>query len=429
MSSLFNLVPNKVEIPKNKLTDKEYLYFDKLCQSLVCYTDSIHFNGRIKALYQDNPFTTILNEGRWSSNKKNLFELFVCIKFGSPDEFNRWALTERKKSYGDKPKLSFINEPKFNLIFVVANKTYLECYVRESVNHGQVRLYNSSNKNPGFYPEIISYLRDVRNLAILLPYSDQKAIQALKYEINSGYYRYKGKIKHISNNPKDLCLAYIPLSPMRVGKFPTWQQFINKIKTQREQKLFMAWIFSIFVADDTNRQVLWLEGEGYSGKSTVFNVIGEILIEYNRPLFRSIPPEEHFNSHSLQDFDKCRLAVFPNADEKYFFKRVEILNMTGGDFVTINPKNEAARTERLYVKIAAHSNFPPNIDKSAVHESTRLLHIRIDNSKIKKENFKNSFEFFNKLKGEFFYFLESCKQHYKDCLRPNGLFQWNKYDD
>lgn len=429
MSTLFNLIPSISAPPPNKLTDKEYKYFDKLCDSLICYPDSLSFNGRIKALYQNNPYTTIMTEGRWTSQKKNLFEAYIFLKYQTPDKFNDWVLKTRRQEYAVRPKFTFLNEPRFNLVFCIADKSYLECYIRDTMSNGQVRLYNISQKNPSFYNEIVNYLRDIRHLKSISIFSDQTVIKALRHDINNGNFIYKGKIKLISNSPRDLCLAYIQLDPMRVGNFPTWQNFINKIKTFREQKLFMAWIYGIFVENDINRQILWLEGEGYCGKSTVFNAIGEILIDYNRSLFRSIPPEQHFNSHSLEDFDKCRLAVFPNADERSFFKRVEILNMTGGDFVTINAKNKAAKTEKLYVKIAAHSNYPPEIDKNAMHETTRLLHIRIDSSKIDKDKFKNSFEFASNLKKEFMYFLEYCQKHYKECIRPNGLLQWNKYDE
>jgi len=429
MSFQLNLTAEaQLPVPSSKIiTDTESKYFEKLCASIICYPDCIHFNGRVKELYMDNPFTTIINESRWSAIKKNKFEQYITNVYGSPENFNNWVIKDRKKTFNDSMNVSFINDKSFNLVFITINGTHLECYIRQSTIHGQIKLYNSSYKNRDFYSEIINYLRDVKNLRNISNISDWKVRRALRYEVNNGHHKFNGKVKLISNSTKPLCYAYVPIDSLKNGDYPTWKEFISQFNTYREKKLFIAWVYSIFVEEDNNRQVLWVEGEGFTGKSTVFNVIGEILLEYNDCLFRSIPAENHFDKHSLEGFDKCRLAVFPNADEEYFFKRLEILNMSGGDYITINPKNKAPITQKVFVKIAVHSNYPPIIDKSQKHEVTRLLHVWISPERVKNNVWAGeSHTFPKRLKQEFYYFLEGCKKHYDDCIQKSGLLVWDE---
>ncbi len=423
MSTLFEIITPEV-IDNNKLIEKDIVYFDKLCSTITCYPDSIMFNGRVKQLYFENPYTTIINEARWTASKKNKFELYITDKFGSPDEFNQYVMTKRMKSYNSKANnVSFVHDPEFNLAFLTVNGTHVDCYARESKYNGVCKFISSSN-NTRFYDDIVNYLRLIKHLpSICKVKTDAKIVEALKFELNMGYHAIEGEIKLISNNKKDLCLAYIPLDQLSKGRCDKWWQFVDQLAFDSQKHLFMAWIYSVFVDNDFSRQVLWLEGEAITGKSRIFSVLGKVLRKYNTNLFKSITDRNNFDKFSIEGFDRCRLALFADANEADFFKRRDIHTMTGGDFVTINRKNKPVQTKNIMVKIAVYSNHAPIIDKKMLHETSRLIHLWIDPQKVHRDKWDNSVNFESELEKQFFFFLYECKEYYYKLRGYDGLLK------
>lgn len=420
---MFNLT--KIE-DKPKLSPDEISYFDRLVKSIICYTDHVQFFGRVKRIYQNNVYTTILNESTWSIRTKQNWGEYVRNKFGTESNFNDWVKKNKVTVYSNNAfELSFVDDPNFPLLFTRENNTSLNCYARINKEDYQVK-YISTSKSSNFYKDIVSYLRLMVNLPSLVPIkSDTKVIDIIKQELNKGFHIMEATPIHISNSPDKLCFAYVPLTYLRKGNIEAWQMFMDQMESEDMQLLFMAWIYGVFVEGDTNRQILWLEGEGYSGKSTVLNVIGQILQSYDVNLFKSLASKAYFDKFSLEGIDLCRMVILADTREEEFFQRQEVLNLTGGDTISINRKNKAIDTKKVMVKIAVNSNSAPPVNYSHKHETTRLLHIKLDPNKIEsgRKNWnKSRVPFAERLESQFFSFLAYAKDAYKQCKLDNGLY-------
>lgn len=233
----------------------------------------------------------------------------------------------------------------------------------------------------------------------------------------------------ISNDKDTYCLAYFklpsPQSPDNDYCTTSWDKFLSLFKTDLERKIFRAWVYSIFVAKDKGRQMLWVEGEGHTGKSTIASVIGEILAEYNPLLFNSleVQPLEKIN---LVNFDLCRFAVLSNQLDSNLMTRKEIMVLTGNDYIQIKKLYHDPENKKLLVKIMINSNIAPNYNDKIAHEATRMIHLKMDESLIEKsrKTWNMDTQTHNKLlKKEFPEFMKKASIDYLQLMQPNGLIK------
>jgi hypothetical protein len=388
---------------------------------MVCYNDVIEINGRIRQVIDKNIFSAIATHNFWNKARQLAFRSYVLDKYGSVHVFNEMMANTKTVNSINRSIVNF-DHPQFNLVFVSVNKSYLECYARENPSNHKVK-YISSSTETRFYVKVIQYLREIVHFEPLIMVSkNERAADALQMELNKGKYILKKPIKLISNCTSTYCFAYYNLNKLKVGgEWDAWQSFINNFKTPLMADQFMAWVYGIFVEDDKNRQVLWIEGVGMSGKSTVVRVIGLQLLRENSALFKTIA-EYGNNDFALEEMENCHLAVFAEGNEQNFFKRRDILTMTGGDYVNINRKHKQVISKRLQVKILVHSNYAPKINYQYRHETTRLLHVQLDTQKCNPKYFKeypNGFE--DALDKQFLTFLANCKEPYYKLKTKEGL--------
>lgn len=403
-------------------------YFDNLINNLKVYPNQIcYLNGEMKRVHEQNVFAALKNEITWLPKRKKLFVAYINNRFGSPDLFNKWCRSREIFLIAPTQKtLNFYDDPEFNLVFV-KNKKYLDCYIKED-NCFQLSYFTSSNSK-NFFNEVIYYLGMVRNLhSIADTAEDKQIINALKLELRQGYHLIDSPIKLISNDANTPCYGYFDLKRLKAGDTEAWDMFTYQLSTVRDEELFKAWIYSIFVEDDYNRQILWVEGSGYNGKSTIASVIGQFLNKKNDGLFKAIADKEktRTDQFSMAGFDKCRLGVFSDSKENDIFQRPEILNLTGGDYITIREPFKAPETKRVQVKVMVNSNISPTVNRNAVYQTTRMLHVVMAQDKseeIRKLWHKTTGSYELRLMKQLPAFLRKCQKSYRDCKQKDGLLK------
>jgi hypothetical protein len=416
---------------EEELTEFDIRKFDTLINSIVTTDTHIQYEGHAKRLNQNDPFYTIMNTQTWDKKKKVKYEKYIKMRFKSPDAFNDFCQTRTAVQLyqGQSKKLSFSDDDDFNLIFI-RNGIHLDCYGYDNKNESkQIKYICSSSNKKNFEDGIVSYLRYFTHLKSIVGISDSYVLKVLKSELNKGLLIYDGKVKQISNYFDTYCLAYIPVEHFTKNnkQTPAWDLFLSQFNTDNDRKLFRAWIFGVFVENDFNRQILWVEGEGYTGKSTVASAIGEILSSYNPYLFNSIKIDTENNKINLVNFDKCRFVVFSNAIlDSNLLHREEILLLTGNDYTTVKKLYHDPENKKLFSKIMINSNFSPIYNDKIVHESTRMIHLKMCPANVKQAKTQwgeHKLSFNERLKKEFEDFMRKARIDYKELMQHNGLLK------
>lgn len=420
-----------IKSTEEKLTESDIRKFDILIDTIVVTDTHIQYSGHAKRLNQNDPFYTIMNTQTWNKTDRVKYEKYIKMKFKSPEAFNDFCQTRTAVQLyqGHSKKLSFSDDDDFNLVFI-RNGIHLDCYGYDNKNESkQIKYICCSSNKRNFEEGIVSYLRYFTHLKSIVGISDSYVLKVLKNELTKGLLIYDGKIKQISNYFDTYCLAYFPIDHLVKNnkETPAWDLFLSQFDNENDRKLFRAWTFGIFVENDFNRQILWVEGEGYTGKSTVASTIGEILAKYNQCLFNSIRIDTETNKINLVNFDKCRFVVFSNAIlNSNLLHREEILLLTGNDYTTVKKLYHDPENKKLFSKIMINSNFSPIYNAKITHESTRMIHLRMNpiNVKYAKTQWReHKLSFNSRLKKEFEDFMRKARIDYKELMQPNGLLK------
>ncbi|MFN8770893.1 MAG: hypothetical protein ACK5WP_08530 [Neisseriaceae bacterium] len=285
-------------------------------------------------------------------------------------------------------------------------------------------LYVANNQNIAHMPEKVAkkYLQDL--------------IRSKSFHINVA------NIVSISNSTHEYCFSYIPLEQIRQlnKNNPTeaWDNFLLQFNLEVERELFMAFVYSIFKADNFGRQILWLQGVGLSGKSTVVNVIADELKRYGEHLVRTIAGRFNFDKYGFDGLDQARLSIVSDTKERALLSRPEILQITGNDYVHVQGKFKQAKPIKVFNKVIAVSNVSPFVSINKLHETSRMLYLRLD-TELCKQRFNLWYEKLNnnwkeQLHSEFNSFLSNCAEYYYKYLDTDGSFKipqilWDKLEE
>jgi hypothetical protein len=251
--------------------------------------------------------------------------------------------------------------------------------------------------------------------------------------------------KHViplSNSINEYCLCYIPLEQIRErfegSATPAWDNFVMQFALEEERELFKAFIYSIFKDDNFGRQLLWLQGVGFSGKSTIVSVLVDKLNAYAKNLAIAMPNKLSFDKYGFAGHDKARLAIISDTKERAIFSREEIFKITGNDYITIQSKYKDNVNAIVYNKVIIASNLSPFVSLEKLEESSRMLYLKLDSER-SRDNFnswykENKGNWRKSLEQEFERFLANCATSYYKYLTPEGNFNipdilWSKLED
>lgn len=234
-------------------------------------------------------------------------------------------------------------------------------------------------------------------------------------------------VKTFSRDLLDWKLSWIDEQKINAAdenNIPTWCKFRDSlVNAEYSFKQFAAWIWVMFDEDavNNNRQCLWLYGDGFDGKSTIINMIKNII---NNDITKTDGCGS-LNGNIMTQFwatsvvDKVLVCVNEVRDP-HFLSSSYIHQWLGGDDVSVEAKGMTPYSKQLRARCVIASNPEPIINKSENNEITRIIPIRIAKSffNIDKLNETNKNIVKNTFKEDLFRerwnFLKFCKLTFQE---------------
>lgn len=399
---------------KEVLNDDDIKYFNKVISKTTLVGNRVTFLGHPRYIHH-NVYATMLNEPTWNKKQKRQFTTYIMQKYKSIKVFNDSIKKVQEAIIYDNNGIRFYEEDKqFNLIVSFVDRLDPKVYALPSRECKKVEFICSLHDNKA-KKLIFNYIKLNLSLDCLNGVkSEQKIYDAFIDEVSRGYHRANFSPMILSNNKNEYCFAYIPLTYDKIGKTVAWDQFMYQIINEDMKKAFMIWIYGLFVAKDLTRTVLWLEGPSQCGKTTIVNALADYLRTFDPQLVGTLAKSE--DRFTLAALANARLVIYSDANDANFFRRKDVLNLTGNDIVYYEEKHKNAESRQLFAKIFVTSNYEPVVSAQADFETSRLLRIKIDRNKatkLKKSRTMTQAEFGQKLIKELPFFLAKCKGVYE----------------
>ena len=178
--------------------------------------------------------------------------------------------------------------------------------------------------------------------------------------------------KLFSNDPDEPALFHIDLDQILDHEtgHPTWDRYMQRY-TPGEGKVFKAFVWSIFDAKNTGRQMLYIyDPDGFSGKSVVANAIASAL---GTNLVTAVQKDSLSNQFAFSKVWKSRLVIVGDNKNPYLVKSEKMHMILGSDYAEVEPKGKSSFSVKLQAKVMANGNTKLKIDPDATHESTRVI--------------------------------------------------------
>lgn len=207
----------------------------------------------------------------------------------------------------------------------------------------------------------------------------------------------------LTDDPNEPCFKYFDASFLKKGPTPAWNEFLERLDYP---EVFLAWVWSIFDPINYGRQVLWLQGNGHDGKSTVLDAISEI---YGRKYIASLTQDSTSSQFFFSQVYGKRFVAYGNNTNQRLISIGKIQSLTGNDAVPIEFKGEASFTHNVFARLLVCSNDSPAIDFEKSNESSRIIRLFI---KRNKTDYSGDPTWKDKLIKEAPQFLYRCKQEY-----------------
>lgn len=184
---------------------------------------------------------------------------------------------------------------------------------------------------------------------------------------------------------------------------PNWDEFTSRLSHPNE---FKSWVWSLFSGDLDTRQILWIQGRGNDGKSTVTRALRRMV----GPDITSSINLRDSNQFTAYQFLNKRFAIESDARSGEIIDHPLIFKLSGCDAITFEGKNKSAFTGVVSTHVMVCANIPPKIDTYSDAQMSRLLFIKVrpikSDPKSAREFADDSFE--DKLVEEMYSFLAEC---------------------
>lgn len=355
------------EIP-NSLRDKfSKIYIDQI---------NIYYDGRSAGRNMDLPIQSQIKSKFLKPSERVLFDKWIIENYGE----NTLSIEVSIRRWEE-----YINTNAQENLF----SKYLCCMYKND----EVHFYKMNEKPPqisflcttgesNFANKISKYfgfgLRDPYFLRADTRVVKDHLIKALEANIIPEF----KEITKFTNDKNTPCLGYFDLENLPDQPTPAWDSFLYTFSTQLYRELFMAWIYSLFKADNRGRQILWIEGAGKSGKSTIVRALQKFFQKINPVLAQVMEKRWFEDKYSLAAYENCRLTVIPDCSDQRLVARDTIKNLTGSDPSSIRKMNEERKAVDLYSKVMVSANKCPIVFTNSEHELSRILYVNLDDDKI-----------------------------------------------
>lgn len=208
--------------------------------------------------------------------------------------------------------------------------------------------------------------------------------------------------KRFSWEPDDFAFKKFDMGSVASGPTPTWDQFLARLDYP---DVFQAWVWSLFEPTNNVRQVMWLQGGGNDGKSSVQKALERMFGEQHVYAMKTGDEHEKWFANSV--YGKC-LVNYADCSNIYLLRTNSIKQLTGGDTTSIEGKGVNAFRGKIYAKLLVTSNQKPMINPESEAETSRLIVITV---KPLAESDKDA-GFEERLVAEQSAFLHACQEKF-----------------
>ncbi len=198
-----------------------------------------------------------------------------------------------------------------------------------------------------------------------------------------------------------------------------WLVFLRESWGDREISLLQEWFGYCLTPDTSYQKFLFLVGKPGSGKGTIINVLLALVGRRN-----TISTGMSFFGapHKPKDFGEKLLVVVPDArDIKYGEALSEILSLTGGDDVFVNPKNLQGFSVTPRCKVMLASNQLPSLQDASDALIRRCIPIQREPGQGHVEDHTLIDKLLPELPGIFRWAIEGLRR-----LRARGRFDMSQ---
>lgn len=200
-------------------------------------------------------------------------------------------------------------------------------------------------------------------------------------------------------------LAFIRINTSKLDASlptPTWDHFIENCG--ENGGALMAFTWSVFTREAYHSQYLFLKGDGKNGKGSYVRWLQNLVSNDNYQAYAALDAS---NERWPAMLIGKRLGVFNEINNTAIVMSSQFKQITGGDVVTINPKNVKAFSAKLDTLFVLTTNNDIMITGSEA-EKRRAIIINLTPSDKVISNYEANLE------AETWGFLAKCKQKFEE---------------
>lgn len=350
------------------------------------------------------------------ATERALFDKWIIDQYNAVDLPAAVSLWEQ--DIKSKKKTSIFSER-----LVMQNNDDSVLFYRHGTHENEL-IYLCCTNDSDFIQRLIKYFGWILQDPFYLDCDVKTAKKELVKALKAGIIPVVDDVVTFSNDPEQPTTAYFDLNNLPEDKTLAWDSFLYTFETELYRELFMAWVYSIFLATNKGRQILWIYGMGRSGKSSAIRVLQNFLNSYNKNLSQSIEKIIFEDKFSISAYKNCRLAVIADNANRWLIKRDTIKNLTGQDPSSIREMHKERYNQEIYCKIMVASNYAPYVLTDVEHEISRIIYVKLDDDKIFEAldawDYVVDGDWNAKLYEEVPAFIAKCKPFYDKHLDKDG---------
>lgn len=174
----------------------------------------------------------------------------------------------------------------------------------------------------------------------------------------------------ITNDPTMPAFSFVDTTQFVDGLTPNFDSFVSRIE-EPCREYFMALFYAPMIARSKHRKITWIKSQGFDGKSTLFNALSEYLGGGVVGFFSTNSLKGDFG---LEPLIGKRILIMSDCQNPLLLHTQAIHNITGGDIVSVNRKNQKEIHVRFNARLFVGSNTPPDL-RSVANQESRLAYI------------------------------------------------------
>ena len=356
-------------------------------------TQHLEYKGKRVRVYASDYFNSVIR----ASGDREL-ESKIIRQYGNRTSFNEWCLKNVSDNIIAKKEFSLADKEGYPIRFCFNGKT-VDAYCLKHQDDLELS-YICSSDDGNFIEKIIKHLRYIVNFKALHYISNDKRIfDCLNMEITQRLSFLEEPPLMVSNTRDKHCLLYVPLD--REGESPTWDSFMELFK-EEDRRAIKMWFLDLFTEGPKDKLVLYIEGEGNTGKSTMVNSLRDVMGN----LFASLSYDRDDMARSGVARNTLLLSI-PDNKNIYIMNDQFLFNYTGKDSTPTRSLYSNPSTDEMRGKIIITGNpdFTPKFNTSKTENRIRFLFCKMTGTYKELD-----LEARKKFKKEFYFFINKCSK-------------------